>query len=204
MEENKGEISMFTRNLFILLCALSLAACTAGPAQTPAATPPADRIKKEEQAVYAFFLSEVGEPAVILQNTASFLTEADPEESMEYVKSVLDGISDESFKNYMARNAQSVELPADMNLGVKYVLLTRDELAEIGSQPNWGKLLAERYPGSNGYTIFSRVGFNNSFDQALVYVANVGGPLVGSGSYYLMEKKNGAWAMIEQVNVWMS
>ncbi len=154
--------------------------------------------------MYAFFLSEVGEPAVILQSTASFLTEADPEESMEYVKSGLDGISEETFKNYMARNVQSVELPADMNLGVKYVLLAPDELAEISSQPNWGKLLAERYPGSNGYTVFSRVGFNNSFDQALVYVANVGGPLVGSGSYYLMEKKNGAWAMIEQVNVWMS
>jgi hypothetical protein len=195
---------MRLKDLFVPLIALNLLACTAVPARTPLATPSVDQIQKEEQAIYAYFLTEVGEPAIILQNTASFLTEADPEESMEYVKSGLDGISKETFENYMARNAQSVALPGNMNLGVQYVILTPEELAEVGSQPNWGKLLAERYPGSNGYTIFSRVGFNNSLDQALVYVGNVGGPLVGSGSYYLLEKKDGKWVMIEQVNVWMS
>jgi hypothetical protein len=192
------------KTVFALLFTLHLFACTAAPGGIAMPTPSPDQVTKEEQAVYSFFLTEVGEPAIILQNTSSFVIETDPQETMDYIQTGLDGLSDETFENYLARNAQPGPLPADMNLGVKYVLLTPDELAEIGSQPNWGKLLAERYPGSNGYTIFSRVGFNNSLDQALVYVGNVGGPLVGSGSYYLMEKKNGAWVLIEQVNVWMS
>jgi hypothetical protein len=196
---------MHFKTLFAFLFTVNLFACNAtpgGPAAMP--TPSLDQVTKEEQAVYSYFLSEVGEPAVILQNTSTFLIETDPQESIDYIKSGLDGLSDETFDNYLSRNAQPGPLPANMNLGVKYVLLTPDELTEISSQANWGQVLDERYPGSKGYTIFSRVGFNPSLDQALVYVANVGGPLVGSGSYYLMEKKNGVWVLIEQVNVWMS
>jgi hypothetical protein len=91
-----------------------------------------------------------------------------------------------------------------MNLGVDYTLLPIDELAKISSQPNWGELLTKKYPGSHGYIVFSRVGFNNTLDQAVIYVANVGGPMMGSGSYYLLEKKNGAWLLMDQVNYWIS
>jgi len=48
------------------------------------------------------------------------------------------------------------------------------------------------------------VGFNNSLDQAVIYVGNMAGPLIGSGFYYLMEKKNGEWVIKEQVMVWIS
>ena len=85
-----------------------------------------------------------------------------------------------------------------------YVLLSADELAKISSQPNWGELLAKKYPNSHGYTIFSRVGFNKTLDQAVIYVGKVAGPMMGSGSYYLMEKKNGLWLLKEQINVWIS
>ena len=65
-------------------------------------------------------------------------------------------------------------------------------------------LLTQTYEGAHGYTVFSRVGFNDTLDQAVVYVGNVAAPLMGAGYYYLMEKKNGQWIITEQVMVWIS
>jgi hypothetical protein len=161
-------------------------------------------IEKEEQAVYSFFLYDKGGTAIILQDTSTNISEKDPKQSIDFIRSGLKGISKETLNSYLARNAQPSQLSPDMKLGMDYVLLSADELAKISSQPNWGELLTEKYPNSNGYTIFSRVGFNNSLDQTVIYVGKVAGPLMGSGSYYLMEKKNGEWVIKEQVMSWIS
>ena len=158
----------------VVLLALNFIACSLF---TPVATPTAANIEKEEQAVYSFFVGSDTGTALILNETIN---------------------------SYLARNAQPGQLSPNMNLGMDYALLGTDELAEISSQPNWGELLVETYPNSHGYTIFSRVGFNNSLDQAVIYVGNVAGPLMGAGYYYLMEKKNGEWVIKEQVMAWIS
>jgi len=187
----------------IVLLALNFMACSIfTPA--PESTPTAADIEKEEQAVYSFFVYDAGGVAIILQDTSTNISGDNPEQSIDYIKSGLNDISSETLESYLARNAQPSRLSSDMNLGMDYVLLSVDELAKISSQPNWGELLAEKYPNSHGYTIFSRVGFNNSLDQAVIYVGNVAGPLMGSGFYYLMEKENGEWAIKEQVMVWIS
>jgi hypothetical protein len=123
---------------------------------------------------------------------------------MDNIKSGLNGISNETVKSLIARNAQPSQLSPDMDLGAKYTLLSAEELSKISSQPNWGEVLANTYPGSNGYLIFSRVGFNKTLDQAVIYVGQVGGPMMGSGSYYLMEKQNGEWVIKQEVMVWIS
>jgi predicted ATP-grasp superfamily ATP-dependent carboligase len=58
--------------------------------------------------------------------------------------------------------------------------------------------LKEKYPGSDGCISFSRVGFNNSHTQALVYVTRILKPLVGGGGYYLLEYNAGKWEIIDQ------
>src|SRR5689334_5131466 len=127
---------MRIQKIFIFLLTLPLLACTAIPGGSDMPTPSPDQIAKEEQAVYSFFLTEVGEPALILQNTSSFLTQTDPEEAREYIESSLDDLSKEALESYLARNSQPGPLAADMNLGVRYVLLTEDQLSEISSQAN--------------------------------------------------------------------
>lgn len=189
------------KKLLIVLFAINFIACSIF---TPTATPSAADIEKEEQAVYSFFVYDPGGVAIILQDTSANISEADPQESIDYIKSGLKGISNETLDSYLARNAQPGQLSADMNLGMDYILLSTEELAEISSGPNWGELLTEKYPSSHGYTIFSRVGFNNSLDQAVIYVGSVAGPLMGAGFYYLMEKKNGEWVIKEQVLAWIS
>jgi hypothetical protein len=192
-------IKLFKKAPLVLL-ALTFAACsffTSAPA-------PAADIEKEEQAIYSFFVSADTGTAVILQDTSTNISTDNPQESIDYIKSGLQSISEETVNSYLERNAQPGQLSPDMELGVNYVLLSAEELARISSQPDWGGILNEKYPGTHGYTIFSRVGFNNSLDQAVIYVGNVAGPMMGAGFYYLMEKKNGEWVIKEQVMVWIS
>jgi len=196
---------MFTQLLKrspILLLALNLLACSVlTPSELP--TPKAANIDKEEQAVYSYFVAE-NSKALILQDTSTNIAGDDPQQTIDFIKSGLKGVSNETLDSYLERNKQPGQLSSTMNLGVDYVLLSRDELANITSQPNWGEVLNEKYPGTHGYIIFSRVGFNHAFDQAVIYVGNVGGPMMGAGYYYLMGKQNGRWLMKEQVMAWIS
>jgi hypothetical protein len=190
---------LFNRVLIAISLLLMLACSTLVPKPAPSAA----EIEKEEQAVYSFFVGTKG-PALILEDTATSISEMSPQELKQSIKSGFKSVSNETIDSYLARNAQPSQLSPDMNLEVDYTLLKADELAKISSQPNWGELLSQKYPGSHGYTIFSRVGFNSSLDQAVIYVGKVAGPLMGSGFYYLLEKKNGEWVIKEQNNVWIS
>ncbi len=188
------------KNVLFASLALTFLACSVF---TPRPVPSAADIEKEEQVVYSFFVGN-GSHVLILQDTSASLSEDDPQQTIEYVKSGMKGISNETISSFLERNKQPGQLSPNMQLGVDYVLISRDELHAITSQPNWGDVLHKKYPGSHGYLMFSRVGFNNSLDQALVYVGQMAGPLMGAGYYYLMEKQNGQWAIKEQVMVWIS
>ena len=192
---------VIVKKILILLLVLSITACSFFPSTTPLTTVD---FEKEEQAIYSLFTHDAGGVALILQNTSSNISEKNPEQSIEFIRSGLPGISNETLENYLARNAQPSQLSLDMNLSMDYALLTAEELAEISSHPNWGELLTEKYPNSHGYSVFSRVGFNNSLDQAVIYVGNMAGPLMGAGFFYFMEKQNGEWVIKQQVMVWIS
>ncbi len=170
---------------------------------TPKPTPSDADIEKEEQAIYSFFMPVSG-TALILQDTSTSISDDDPQQTIDYVKSSMKNVTNETLNNYLKRNKQSSQLSPDMQLGADYVLLSEDELRQITSQSNWGEVLNEKYPNSGGYLIFSRVGFNNTLDQALIYVGQVRGPLNGNGDYYLMEKQNGQWILKDQLAVWIS
>ena len=180
---------------------LNLLACSV--LTPPVPTPKAGDIDKEEQAVYSFFVAE-NSRALILQDTSTNISGDDPQQTGDFIKSGLKGLSRETLDSYLDRNKQPSQLSPTMNLGVDYVSLSREDLMKISSQPDWGELMNAKFPGTYGYIIFSRVGFNNTLDQAVIYVGNVGGPLMGAGYYYLMEKQNGQWIMKEQVMAWIS
>ncbi len=185
----------------VMLIAVSFMACSTfnRPSQ-----PSVIEIEKEEQVLYSFFVDAGEGPVLILQDTATNTYPGDSQDTINYLKEGLPDLSSQTLENFMERNAQVGTLSPDMNLGVEYILLTTEELSEITSQPNWGEVLSGTYSGAHGYTVFSRVGFNRSLDQAIIYVAQVSGPLMGSGYYYLMEKKNGEWRIMNEIMVWIS
>ncbi len=190
------------RNALIAMLVLILvqSACSAF---SPVPKPSAADIEKEEQAVYSFFVGNGTRTVVLLQDTATDINSDDPQQTIDYVKSGLKSISNETLDSYLDRNAQPSQLSPDMQLGVDYVLLSSEELSAIFREPDGWDAFHEKY-SDGGYTVFSRVGFNNTLDQAVLYVGSVAAPLMGSGSYYLMEKKDGQWIMMEQVMVWIS
>ncbi len=191
----------FLQKTAIVLLAINFLACST---IVPVAAPTAEDIEKEEQAVYAFFLAEGEGPALILQETSTNVSGLTPQEMKDQIKGSFKNVSKQVVDSYIERNAQPSQLSPTMDLGVDYILLTSEQLSEVTRQPNWGELLTEKYPGSHGYTIFSRVGFNHALDQAVIYVGSVAGPMMGAGYYYLMEKQNGEWIIKEQMMVWIS
>ncbi|MBL8102320.1 MAG: hypothetical protein JNM02_07310 [Anaerolineales bacterium] len=187
--------------ILLFIPVISMLACSVF---TPGPIPTEAELEKEEQVVYSFFVGGGENPVLILEDTATGVSTSDVRESLDYIKEGLPDLSNETIDSFLERNAQSSRLTPDMDLGVDYSLLGRDELSEITKQPNWNEVLNEKYPGTYGYTVLSRVGFNTSLDQAVIYVGWVGGPLMGSGWYYLMEKKNGEWRIKQEVMVWIS
>jgi hypothetical protein len=204
-EGTKGEEAMSDKLIKTAICLalfISLFACSS--LSSPSApVPSAAAMEQEEQAIYAFFLPQDG-LALILEGTSSGLSTDTPQESADYIKSSLTDISRQTLDSFVERNQDSHPISQNMDLGIEYKILTYEELKKISSQSNWGEKLSEAYPGSHGYLIFSRVGFNNTLDQAVIYVGSVGGPLMGSGSYFLMEKQNGEWIMKDEVMSWIS
>lgn len=187
--------------LFAVALFVTMLACQA---LTPASKPTAADIEREEQAVYSFFVHAGAGPAVLLQETATNISQDDPGQTIQYVRDGLKNISRETLDNYLERNNNPGELSPDMDLGVEYVLLNAEERRRIFSQPEGWRVFNETYPGSGGYTELSRVGFNDTFDQALIYVGQMAGDLMGAGFYYLLEKKGGEWLLMEQIMVWIS
>ena len=162
-----------------------------------APTPTAAEIELKEQEVYAFFLDDAGDVPLILQDIST----QNPGQSRQDIKSNVRGASNETVDNFLERNAQPGQLSPEMQFDKEYILLKPDELSALASQSNWGVALREKYPNSNGYLYFSRVGLNSELDQALIYVGQVFGPLACTGDYYLLEINNGEWLLMDQVNM---
>jgi len=189
-----------TTSFVLLVLSLMQVACNA---LTPAPKPSAAEIEKEEQAVYSFFLSDDLGPAVVLEETSTNIDSDNPQQSLDYIKSGLKNVSKDTLDSYLERNDPPSQLAPDMNLSVKYMLISSDELATIFRQPDGWDVFHEKYSEA-GYSVVSRVGFNRTLDQALIYVGHMSGPLMGSGSYYLMEKQNGQWLIKEEIMAWIS
>ena len=195
---------MSTHPRFKILMIFLLVSTLACKALTPVAEPTAADIEREEQAVYSFFVHAGDGPAVLRQETVTDISDDDPQQTLEYVRDGLKSVSRETLDNYLERNAKPSLLSPDMDLGVEYVLLSAEEQQRIFRQPEGWDVFYEQYPGSGGYTELSRVGFNDTLDQALIYVGNMAGPLMGAGFYYLLEKTGGEWRLMEQIMVWIS
>ena len=100
--------------------------------------------------MYSFFIPDTGSVVLILQETSSGISSDDPRRSIDFMKSNLEEISNNMINNFLERNSQPAQLSTDMNLGTQYKLLNSDELRKITSQPNWGEILTQTYPGSHG------------------------------------------------------
>jgi len=114
-------------------------------------------------------------------------------------------LAPELVASFKERNQQSYPLNPVLDFGVKYQLLTQeevDELRPLDEASGW-KLLYEKYPNSYGFVYLSRVGFNADFSEALIYTEGFHYDQPIKGGYYLMVKQDGRW-VIENGYEWMT
>ena len=198
---------MWKKNSLVLFTLL-LAACGPRP-PVPTPTASANQLQQEEQAVYAAVVKDLFPNAnsIVLMETTS--TDpggvANTASTADYAARNLPGLAKATVENFKTRNAQSYNLSVDMQLGVQYVLLTQKQRNEIFGQNQSGwETFYQNYPNAPGITDLSRVGFNPSFDQALVYAGTLSNYLAGSGYYLLLVKTNGTWTVSQKVMTWIS
>ena len=194
------------RKLFLLALCFCSAACSARPALLP--TPSTGQIGQEEQAVYAFLLSTQYQHKeyVIMADTATSATGVDnTAQTLNYVLQNMHAVALTTLDSFKSRNASAQILRSDMQLGGPYSLLSQSARNRIFGQNQSGwDIFYNHYPQAPGITTFSRVGFNESLDQALVYMGTQSNWLAGSGYYFLLMKANGTWSIDQQVMIWVS
>jgi hypothetical protein len=199
------EVSMFKKYLLVFL-AFILVACTGRP--VPVFTPSAEQIDTEEQAVYAAMLQKLYSASsyVIMDTTATGPVGVDGTASiLDRVVQDMHSIDLETADSFRVRNDATYPVLPDMQLGSGYVLLSKSEMSQIFSQNRDGwQLFYELHPDSPGITTLSRVGLNNTLDQALVYVGTMSHWLAGAGYFVLLKKVNGSWIVDQQVMTWIS
>jgi hypothetical protein len=106
-------------------------------------------------------------------------------------------LAQELVTNFKERNQQPYLLKPILDFGVKYQLLTQEEvdkLHPLDEARGW-KLFYEKYPNSSGFVYLSRVGFNSDLTQALVYISVYRYEQPIRGSYNLMTKQDGRWVI---------
>jgi hypothetical protein len=164
-----------------------------------------------EEAVYAAVLSRrFDSPQYVIEDTTSlgysaFDTKAD---QVKNAVSGMQGVSSDIVASFLARNDTGYTLTSRMELGAPYVLLSREAeyrlFSEDGGINNGWQAFYAKYPDAQGIHELSRVGFNASRNQALVYVGFTSASLGGEGKYYLLKKADSKWIIDKEVQTWIS
>jgi hypothetical protein len=162
----------------------------------------------EEELFYRDFLawrSQEGFPSVfVIDEYSTAMLKSD-----ETLGSFLHPIEEENFElpqetidDFIAKNSVPIQFPADMDLGVKYVLLSESEKDELRKSPQkfWGAF-EEKYPGSHGLLTLSRVGFDKEQTHALISFHLMIGSF-GGGGYCIFEKEADRWVWKHCIRSW--
>ena len=196
---------MFKKSILLLL-ALLLADCTARP--TPIPKPSADQIDVEEQAVYAAVLKQMYSAStfVIMDTTTTDLSGiGNSNQTIDYVLQNMHDVTQATVDSFRGRNEAAHPILRDMDLGAAYILLSQVQRNQIFAQNQSGwEVFYSNYPNTPGITTLSSVGFNTTFDQALVYIGTQSNWLAGAGYYILLKKGNGVWTIDQKVITWVS
>jgi hypothetical protein len=117
------------------------------------------------------------------------------------LKALSKDLKPETIQSFTAQNAkrQSITSPAKGSLKVE--LLDKKEAQDTVEYGRWKKLFTA-YPDSSGVVSLSKVGFDKTGTQALVYIANVYGEDAGQGTILFLQKIGQQWKVKEKILNW--
>jgi hypothetical protein len=162
----------------------------------------------EEYAVYADFINSFhpsNQGKVLIQNRTEPAYQYDGVgDETKYIRDHMPPTtSAETIEDFKSIARQTKELDRQLVLNQPYLLVTQEQRQHWFATREGKQEFRRTYPDSKRITLLSRVGFNKSFDEALVYWWGYCGGDCGGGGYYLLRKENGRWT-IKQQKTWIS
>jgi hypothetical protein len=166
-------------------------------------------IDGNEEAVYSAALPALGlgGSAFLIEETTSPYAGSSLRNGSLDMHGNTPAISRSTRNNFLARNRKPSTLSPDMKLDFQYYLISKAELDDIyiNTPPSEDGIsggpmeeMRRRYPGTGGLTQISRVGFNRTRTEALVYIYHACGSLCGYTYLVRLEKHNGTWQVMDK------
>ncbi len=93
---------------------------------------------------------------------------------------------------------------SDIPTGDRSQLLSKADFDRLVKGRSGFAELRVEFPRAKQIVSFSHIGFNQSREEALVFVECVRGPLDGDGSLFVLRKMDGRWIVVKALTVWIS
>ncbi|MDM1061488.1 hypothetical protein HXZ62_02795 [Empedobacter falsenii] len=152
----------------------------------------------EEFSIFSQILSEKIEKSkkkIVLQKETYFLTsEKQKEFKYKYLKTNFKDLELETFNDFKNQNNKKLNVTFIDN---------KEITALFKSHTGWEDFY-KKYKNAIGIIEFSRIGFNKSKTQALLYYSKTSGFSNGHGNYIFLKKINGKWIKVLEVMAWIS
>jgi len=114
-----------------------------------------------------------------------------------YFKSTDSFLEDETLVDFRSINEQKEEINSLLSVNKPYEYMSPAELIlHLDEGQDW--------ISTHTVTSFSKVGFNNKLDQALVYMGHFCGRDCASGSVYFLVRENHVWKIRNIIFSWVS
>jgi hypothetical protein len=104
-----------------------------------------------------------------------------------------------ALENYEKENDSPKQLARALDLDIPYAFANRKEYVGYfrrGVSAGWSAFYA-KYPGSQGFLVFSVARFSSDRTKAIVYMGNSCGGLCGTGRYHFLAKVDGKWKEVD-------
>jgi hypothetical protein len=126
------------------------------------------------------------------------------QETASQLRSELEKLEGETLEDFVAKNKVTHPIPPILLLeGQLKPMSDKDLMQILRDRDGWDRFRSI-YPQSSGVVGFSRVGFNASVTQALVFAGKQVDKTKGQGGYTLFEKDDDKWQNIGTAMVWNS
>lgn len=175
--------------LSFVLLALPSTLLPAG-CKTPTEEPVVDS-SAEEYAIYRLVIDDIVQPVesvpVVNDTISNHLRDGASEEAYRFVQTEFKKLKAATLESFWSQNQARTPLEFKLDLPHGNVFISDEETSKVPSYP--------------GYVELSRVGFDPEMTQALVYLGNCWKleGFQGRGWYVMLEKKDGAWSILQKV-----
>ncbi|MBU2044498.1 MAG: hypothetical protein KJ619_04670 [Candidatus Omnitrophica bacterium] len=141
----------------------------------------------------------------IRDHTAIYQSGQPVETELNYLREKMPTLGDQIINDFKAKNIKAYSLEPFLNQRANCTIVSQAELNAIfDHNPYWDRYY-RRNPRSEGIITFSRVGFNQTRDQALLHVGSQWDRATGSGIYIMFSRqKDSSWKVESELRSWNS